>query len=259
MTASGPFESIDLNTETVETLQQNEVLRRHYFRLRSQRQRIERLPNNSRKDADLQRWNSAALQAREQFAARTASKYTLQYDSDLPIAAYRERIIDLLIHRQVLVLCGETGSGKSTQLPKFCLEAGLGKFGWIGHTQPRRIAARSISHRLAEELETKAGDIVGYKVRFNDQTQPTSLIKLMTDGVLLAEIHRDRFLDAYDCIVLDEAHERSLKYRFANGLFTATAPNSARFESCDHKCHYRRRTICESFYGCSWPCTNCFG
>ena len=210
MTASGPFESVDLNAETVETLQQNEVLRRHYFRLRSQRQRIERLPNSSRKVADLQRWNSAALQAREQFAARTIAKYTLQYDAGLPITAYREKIIDLLIHRQVLVLCGETGSGKSTQLPKFCLEAGLGKFGWIGHTQPRRIAARSISHRLAEEMETKAGDIVGYKVRFNDQTQPTSLIKLMTDGVLLAEIHRDRFLDAYDCIILDEAHVRSL-------------------------------------------------
>ena len=210
MTASGPLESVDLNAVTLETLQQNEVLRRHFFRLRSQRQRIERLPNSSRKDADSQRWNSAAQQAREQFAARAAATYTLQYDSELPISAYREKIIDLLIHRQVLVLCGETGSGKSTQLPKFCLEAGLGKFGWIGHTQPRRIAARSISHRLAEELETKAGDIVGYKVRFNDQTQPTSLIKLMTDGVLLAEIHRDRFLDAYDCIILDEAHERSL-------------------------------------------------
>ncbi len=207
MTASGPLESMDLNAKT---LQQNEVLRRHYFRLRNQRQRIERLPNSSRKNADLQRWNSAALQARQQFAARANTKYTLQYDAELPITSYREKIVDLLIHRQVLVLCGETGSGKSTQLPKFCIEAGLGRFGWIGHTQPRRIAARSISHRLAEEIETKAGDIVGYKVRFNDQTQPTSLIKLMTDGVLLAEIHRDRFLDAYDCIILDEAHERSL-------------------------------------------------
>ena len=107
MTASGPFESVDLNAETVETLQQNEVLRRHYFRLRSQRQRIERLTNSSRKVADLQRWNSAALQAREQFAARTIAKYTLQYDAELPITAYREKIIDLLIHRQVLVLCGE--------------------------------------------------------------------------------------------------------------------------------------------------------
>ena len=210
MSGSGHSESMDLNANPIESLNANEVLRRHFFRLRSQRQRIDRLPNNSRKEADLNRWNSAALQAREQFAARSAARFTLQYDAELPITAYREKIIDLLVHRQVLVLCGETGSGKSTQLPKFCLEAGLGKFGWIGHTQPRRIAARSISHRLAEEMETKGGDVVGYKVRFNDQTQPTSRIKLMTDGVLLAEIQRDRFLDAYDCIILDEAHERSL-------------------------------------------------
>ena len=210
MRDSKQLESMDSKVDTIEALQPNEVLRRHYFRLQSQRQRIDRLPNGSRRDADLHRWNSAVLQAQQQFAARNSSKYTLQYDADLPITAYRDKIIDLLIHRQVLVLCGETGSGKSTQLPKFCLEAGLGKFGWIGHTQPRRIAARSISHRLAEELETTSGDVVGYKVRFNDQTQPTSLIKLMTDGVLLAEIQRDRFLDAYDCIILDEAHERSL-------------------------------------------------
>lgn len=210
MSANGPSESMERNVYEIEALKADELLRRHYFRLRSQRQRIDRLPSSHRKEADLQRWNSAVLQAREQFAARRAARYSLQYDAELPITAYREKIIDLLVHRQVLVLCGETGSGKSTQLPKFCLEAGLGKFGWIGHTQPRRIAARSISHRLADELETKGGDVVGYKVRFNDQTQPTSLIKLMTDGVLLAEIHRDRFLDAYDCIILDEAHERSL-------------------------------------------------
>ena len=210
MSVFGPLDSMALNADTIESLQANEVLRRHYFRLLSQRQRIDRQQNGSRKDADLNRWDSAAKQAREQFAARNAVKVTLQYDTELPITAYRDKIIDLLIHRQVLVLCGETGSGKSTQLPKFCLEAGLGKFGWIGHTQPRRIAARSISHRLAEEMEVKGCDVVGYKVRFNDQTQPTSLIKLMTDGVLLAEIQRDRFLDAYDCIILDEAHERSL-------------------------------------------------
>ncbi len=210
MNAPRPFDSTNLNDNAIGPLTQYDVLRRHYFRLRSQRQRIDQLPNGSRKEADLQRWNSAVDQARALFAARKSANYTLQYDADLPITAYREKIIDLMVHRQVLVLCGETGSGKSTQLPKFCLEAGLGKYGWIGHTQPRRIAARSISHRLAEEMETKGGHVVGYKVRFNDQTQPTSLVKLMTDGVLLAEIQRDRFLDAYDCIILDEAHERSL-------------------------------------------------
>lgn len=207
MTSSAP----DANLSRLhESLRPEELLRRHYFRLRQQQQRIERLPTGPRRETDLQRWHSAVQQAREQFVARNEAPFTVQYDTDLPITAYREKIIDLLVHRQVLVLCGETGSGKSTQLPKFCLEAGLGKTGFIGHTQPRRIAARSIAHRLAEELETKAGAIVGYKVRFNDQTQPTSRIKLMTDGVLLAEIQRDRFLDAYDCIILDEAHERSL-------------------------------------------------
>ena len=189
---------------------ETEVLRRPFFRLKDQWQRICRLPDGDRKAADLQRWSHAAAQAREQFTIRSQTKYSINYDSDLPIAAYREKIIDLLVHRQVMVLCGETGSGKSTQLPKFCLEAGFGKKGWIGHTQPRRLAARSIAHRLAEELDTKVGDVVGFKVRFNDQTQNTSLIKLMTDGVLLAEIQRDRFLDSYDCIILDEAHERSL-------------------------------------------------
>ncbi len=191
-------------------LSEQEVLRRSYFRLKDQWQRITRLPEGERKQADTQRWHHAAAQAREQFASRCNTKYTIAYDAELPISAYRDKIIDLLVHRQVLVLCGETGSGKSTQLPKLCLEAGFGKTGWIGHTQPRRLAARSIAHRLAEELDTKVGEVVGFKVRFNDQTQNASLIKLMTDGILLAEVQRDRFLDAYDCIILDEAHERSL-------------------------------------------------
>ncbi len=104
----------------------------------------------------------------------------------------------------------ETGSGKSTQLPKICLEAGRGKQAMIGHTQPRRLAARSIATRLAEELDTQVGDWVGFKIRFTDKTKPNTLVKLMTDGVLLAETQRDRFLDAYDTIIIDEAHERSL-------------------------------------------------
>jgi ATP-dependent helicase HrpA len=185
-------------------------LRRAYFRLRSQWNVIQRLPDGERKVADTLRWEHAAEQARAQFQARSTVRYTLNIDSALPIANYRERIVDLLVNRQVLVLCGETGSGKSTQLPKLCLEAGLGKTGWIGHTQPRRLAARTIAHRLADELDTNVGDVVGYKVRFNDRTQAQSIIKLMTDGILLTEIQRDRFLDAYDCIILDEAHERSL-------------------------------------------------
>ncbi|MEQ1824716.1 MAG: ATP-dependent RNA helicase HrpA [Pirellula sp.] len=191
-------------------LLESDVLRRPYFRLRSQWNQIQRLPEGSRKQADIQRWLHASEHARVQYTARLSAPRTIEYDTALPITAYRDRIVDLLINRQVLILCGETGSGKSTQLPKFCLEAGFGTRGWIGHTQPRRLAARTIAHRLAEELGTQVGGVVGYKVRFNDQTQPTSLIKLMTDGILLTEIQRDRFLDAYDCIILDEAHERSL-------------------------------------------------
>jgi ATP-dependent helicase HrpA len=186
------------------------LLRRHYFRLKHQRSKILSLPNGQRKTADIERWNHALQQSQTLFDDRQKKAVTLSYDPELPITNYRQQIIDLLQNRQVLVLCGETGSGKSTQLPKLCIEAGFGKHGWIGHTQPRRIAARSVAARLAEELDSNLGDAVGYKVRFNDQTKPESLIKLMTDGVLLAEIQRDRFLDAYDLVIVDEAHERSL-------------------------------------------------
>ena len=186
------------------------LLRRHYFRLKHQRSKILSLPSGQRKAADIERWNHALQQSQAVFDDRQKKSVTLSYDPELPISNYRQQIIDLLQNRQVLVLCGETGSGKSTQLPKLCIEAGFGKHGWIGHTQPRRIAARSVATRLAEELDSNLGDAVGYKVRFNDQTKPESLIKLMTDGVLLAEIQRDRFLDAYDLVIVDEAHERSL-------------------------------------------------
>lgn len=197
-------------TERLLDLDATKLLRRHYFRLKHQRAKIASLPNGQRKAADIERWNRALLQSQTLFEDRQKKSITLSYDPELPITNYRDQIIDLLQNRQVVVLCGETGSGKSTQLPKLCIEAGFGKYGWIGHTQPRRIAARSVATRIAEELESNLGDAVGYKVRFNDQTKPESLVKLMTDGVLLTEIQRDRFLDAYDLLIIDEAHERSL-------------------------------------------------
>src|SRR5690606_19370237 len=113
--------------------------------------------------------------------------------------------------------CGDTGSGKSTQLPKICLEAGRGTAGMIGHTQPRRIAARTLAARLAEEMETAVGDVVGLTVRFTDRTSPGTLVKVMTDGILLNEIRRDRALAAYDTLIIDEAHERSLNIDFLLG------------------------------------------
>lgn len=145
---------------------------------------------------------------------REAYEPLLEYPSELPITAYKDEIIDLIHARQVIVVCGETGSGKSTQLPKFCLEAGRGRGAMIGHTQPRRLAARSIAARLVEEMQCRLGEQVGYQVRFGDQTGPDTMVKLMTDGILLAETGSDRFLDQYDTIIIDEAHERSLNIDF---------------------------------------------
>jgi ATP-dependent helicase HrpA len=149
--------------------------------------------------------------------ARQALVPRLLYDETLPIVAQRNEIAAAIREHPVVVVCGETGSGKSTQLPKICLEIGRGVAGLIGHTQPRRIAARSIASRLAEELSTSVGQKVGFKIRFTDATGPQTLIKVMTDGVLLAESQHDRFFDQYDTLIIDEAHERSLNIDFLLG------------------------------------------
>ncbi len=137
-------------------------------------------------------------------------KPTLKFDDPLPICERIDEIAAAIEKHQVVVVAGETGSGKSTQLPKICLKLGRGVFGMIGHTQPRRIAARSVAARVAEELGTRVGEGVGFKVRFTDAVSPSTHIKVMTDGILLAELQSDRFLDAYDTLIIDEAHERSL-------------------------------------------------
>ncbi|WP_164100739.1 ATP-dependent RNA helicase HrpA [Candidatus Laterigemmans baculatus] len=149
--------------------------------------------------------------------ARTIESLDLSVPAELPIANHAAKIVELLRQRSTIVVSGETGSGKSTQLPKLCLAAGLGRGGFIGHTQPRRLAARSIAHRLAEELGSPLGEHVGFKIRFADQTQGKTLVKLMTDGILLAETQSDRDLAAYDAIIIDEAHERSLNIDFLLG------------------------------------------
>ncbi|MDZ4850968.1 MAG: ATP-dependent RNA helicase HrpA [Pirellulaceae bacterium] len=156
--------------------------------------------------------SNASTRSIERRQAREAIRLHFEYDAELPITAHRQSLIQLIRDRQVIVVCGETGSGKSTQLPKLCLEAGFGRAAMIGHTQPRRLAARSIAARLKEELsQSSAQDsVVGFKIRFTDATTPTTLVKLMTDGVLLAELSRDRFLNAYEVLIIDEAHERSL-------------------------------------------------
>jgi ATP-dependent helicase HrpA len=146
------------------------------------------------------------------------------YPDELPVSGKREEIAAAITQHQVVIVCGETGSGKTTQLPKICLELGRGTAGMIGHTQPRRIAARSVASRIAQELASPLGEVVGYKVRFNDKLSESSYIKLMTDGILLAETQGDRFLNAYDTIIIDEAHERSLNIDFLLGYLKQLLP-----------------------------------
>jgi len=148
---------------------------------------------------------------------------SLEYP-ELPVASKKDHIAQVLKEHQVVVVCGETGSGKTTQLPKICLEIGRGTRGMIGHTQPRRIAARSVAARIATEIGTSIGDLVGYKIRFQDQTRTQTLVKLMTDGILLAETQNDRYLTRYDTIIIDEAHERSLNIDFLLGYLTWLLP-----------------------------------
>ncbi|MGA2255438.1 MAG: DEAD/DEAH box helicase, partial [Thermoguttaceae bacterium] len=149
--------------------------------------------------------------------ARQKAVPKLTFDADLPISARWEDIATAIRDHQVVIVCGETGSGKSTQLPKICLHMGRGVAGLIGHTQPRRIAARSVAARIAEEIGSPLGRDVGYKVRFSESIGPQSYIKLMTDGILLAETQSDPYFDQYDTIILDEAHERSLNVDFLIG------------------------------------------
>lgn len=156
-------------------------------------------------------------------AARQAAIPAITYP-DLPISERREEIADAVRKHQVVVVAGETGSGKTTQLPKICLELGRGLRGTIGHTQPRRLAARTVAQRIADELHTALGDVVGYAVRFTDQVSDRTLVKLMTDGILLAEIQRDRRLLRYDTLILDEAHERSLNIDFLLGYLRELLP-----------------------------------
>ncbi|ELN9000262.1 ATP-dependent RNA helicase HrpA [Vibrio cholerae] len=148
----------------------------------------------------------------------------IEYPALLPVSQKRDDIAQAIAHHQVMIVAGETGSGKTTQLPKICAELGRGKYGLIGHTQPRRLAARSVANRIAEEMETELGGFVGYKVRFTDQISDQTQIKLMTDGILLAEIQNDRFLNQYDTIIIDEAHERSLNIDFILGYLKQLLP-----------------------------------
>ncbi|MDQ6916210.1 MAG: ATP-dependent RNA helicase HrpA [Pseudomonadota bacterium] len=185
---------------------------------------IDRLRRKGASAAEIERVSRVVAASRERALRRAARIPPIDYPPELPVSARRHDIAQALRAHQTIIVCGETGSGKTTQLPKICLEHGRGVRGLIGHTQPRRIAARSVAARIAQELGTPAGDIVGYKVRFSDQTRRDAYIKLMTDGILLAETQSDRLLAAYDTIIIDEAHERSLNVDFLLGYLKQLLP-----------------------------------
>jgi len=181
------------------------------------RRNIKRIAAKSEDDADRLRFMERIARSTVKREVRAEKVPVPKYPSELPVVEQREEILDAIRENQVVILCGETGSGKTTQLPKICLEAGRGIAGLIGHTQPRRIAARTVASRIASELDSTIGESVGFKIRFSDQVSERTYIKLMTDGILLAEIQNDPWLNQYDTLIIDEAHERSLNIDFLLG------------------------------------------
>jgi ATP-dependent helicase hrpA len=179
---------------------------------------------NPNKYGGLSKVEEKYRKSHEIFLKRLAALPKPEFDNTLPVHEKLEEIKKAIAENQVTIICGETGSGKTTQLPKICLELGRGEAGLIGHTQPRRLAARSVAERIAEELKSEIGSAVGYKVRFTDHTSRDAYVKLMTDGILLAETQTDRYLAAYDTIIIDEAHERSLNIDFLLGYLKQLLP-----------------------------------
>ncbi|OOY44207.1 hypothetical protein BOV91_01985, partial [Solemya velum gill symbiont] len=215
------FVSVKLPDQT----QFNECLLTDRYRLRRRLHALQKLQRSGSLDSDAvlkleKEVNVSAVIASQ----RLQTEFDLDYPADLPVAQRVDEISKTIRDNQVTILCGETGSGKSTQLPKICLELGYGHYGRIGHTQPRRIAARSLASRIASELNTESGQLVGYRVRFKDHLQPHSRIKLMTDGILLAEIQQDPWLNQYDLLIIDEAHERTLNIDFLLGYLKRLLP-----------------------------------
>ena len=202
----------------------NQCLIKDRFRFNKRISGASKIKNEQARDAVFDEIALDIAQSMMVVQQRSAYKVKIDYPEILPVSQKREDIAKAIEQHQVVIVAGETGSGKTTQLPKICAELGRGKFGLIGHTQPRRLAARSVANRIAEEMETELGGFVGYKVRFNDQISDDTQIKLMTDGILLAEIQHDRFLNQYDTIIIDEAHERSLNIDFILGYLKELLP-----------------------------------
>src|SRR6202167_3211091 len=180
---------------------------------------------SSRAGLDPRAGRSRRAEARSELrAARGAAMPPISYPPELPVSQRKDEILRAIRDHQVVIIAGETGSGKTTQIPKICLELGRGVAGQIGHTQHRRLAARTVAERIAEELGSPLGETVGYQVRFTDVSADDTLVKLMTDGILLAALARDRTLSRYDTLIIDEAHERSLNIDFILGYLRELLP-----------------------------------
>lgn len=194
------------------------------IKLRARLRNLKKIKQVQKRASTLENIASDSLKALARYGARVTNVPKIDYPAALPVSQLRDDIASAINENQVVIVAGETGSGKTTQLPKICMEIGRGLKGLIGHTQPRRIAARSVAERIASELNTELGQTVGYRVRFSDKLHDNSLVKLMTDGILLAEIAHDPFLNRYDTIIIDEAHERSLNIDFLLGYLKRLLP-----------------------------------
>ncbi|GAA2412622.1 ATP-dependent RNA helicase HrpA [Actinomadura vinacea] len=193
-------------------------------RLRRRIDGTQKMRDDARRERVVREIAADVEAAEARVASRRAAVPAITYPEQLPVSQKRDEIAAAVRDHQVVIVAGETGSGKTTQLPKICLELGRGVLGTIGHTQPRRLAARTVADRIAEELGTELGETVGYKVRFTDKSSDDTLVKLMTDGILLAEIQTDRLLRRYDTLIIDEAHERSLNIDFLLGYVKEILP-----------------------------------
>ncbi|WP_408669351.1 ATP-dependent RNA helicase HrpA [Photobacterium angustum] len=213
-----------LNNEKTLKSAIKDCMMRDRFRLHKRVQGASRIKNEKSKHAVFDEIALEIAKSMQTVERRRTQRPKIIYPAQLPVSQKKDDIAEAILNNQVVIVAGETGSGKTTQLPKICLEIGRGTHGMIGHTQPRRLAARSVASRIAEEMECEMGSHVGYKVRFNDQVSEHSHVKLMTDGILLAEIQHDRFLSQYDTIIIDEAHERSLNIDFIMGYLRELLP-----------------------------------
>ncbi|HEJ9436929.1 TPA: ATP-dependent RNA helicase HrpA [Proteus mirabilis] len=193
-------------------------------RLRKRLRGVDKISKETSKHAVLSEIEQDIIVAKQRILNRQAHCHKIVYPENLPVSQKKEAIYNAIKDNQVVIIAGETGSGKTTQIPKICLELGRGVKGYIGHTQPRRLAARSVAERIAHELNTTLGESVGYKVRFSDHVGDNTLVKLMTDGILLAELQQDKLLLQYDTIIIDEAHERSLNIDFILGYLKQLLP-----------------------------------